>query len=393
MHDNHVFLEAGLFAPFSYASPYSLVSASIDGKQAPEVYLWEDVVYSQLQGWTPSPVANINGKDAIQYLSDFAGLHSDGYVESNADWNSLMDSPVRDVQNGLSLFQRGTFYPGKELNFAFANGSLLETEWLALYTHDLPTGPLSTPGDFYNYFVLGLVPAGFDPNDPTVWWSDKDVVPNNTIPAEQEGVVEDYGCGKSNLSRPDWCFGSAGAYPTNPIVTQKGLGLEFGDPDAVAGAISGYMLDDISTAVLSVPSFFMEGETVLDFDMTVEDFIGNATARKAKRLVIDLQQNGGGMSLLALTMFKKLFNGLEPYTGSRMRSHEAANILGTTYSEWWKSLEVYGNATNSSDYQNLADSEWVVRNRINPATGRNFSSWKEYFGPLDDRGDNFSQQV
>jgi len=39
MHDVHVNLNAGIMAAFTFASPYGLVSASIDGKQPPEIYL------------------------------------------------------------------------------------------------------------------------------------------------------------------------------------------------------------------------------------------------------------------------------------------------------------------------------------------------------------------
>ncbi|CAI6333810.1 unnamed protein product [Periconia digitata] len=395
MHDNHVSLEAGILAAFSFASPYSLVSASSDGKQAPEIYLYEDAVFSQLEGWNPSPITQINGKDAVEYLAEHAALNSEGFVESNADWNSLMDSPVRDIQFGLSLFQRSTFYPGNELDFAFANGSTLNTEWLAIYTSDMNTGPMSTPGDFFNYFVLGMVPSGYDPEAPTQWWSDNDIL-NDTLAIGDEQFIDEseveqaaqdvFGCPTNNTLGSSWCSESSGAYPSDPVVAQSGLGV------SGTGVVTGYIFDDISTAVLSIPSFFMLDQEITDFDAAIEQFIGNATARKSKQLIIDLQQNSGGMSLLAFTLFKRLFNGLEPYTGSRIRSHEAANILGTAYSEWWKSLETDGTAANASDYQNLADNEWVIHNRINPETGRNYSSWQEYFGPVQANGDNFSRQ-
>lgn len=39
LHDAHVILHAGALSVFSFASPYSITSASIDGKQTPQVYL------------------------------------------------------------------------------------------------------------------------------------------------------------------------------------------------------------------------------------------------------------------------------------------------------------------------------------------------------------------
>ena len=39
MHDAHVALTAGALSAFSFASPYAITSASIDGRQSPQVYL------------------------------------------------------------------------------------------------------------------------------------------------------------------------------------------------------------------------------------------------------------------------------------------------------------------------------------------------------------------
>ncbi|MCJ1306600.1 hypothetical protein MMC25_000243, partial [Agyrium rufum] len=33
---------------------------------------------------------------------------------------------------------------------------------------------------------------------------------------------------------------------------------------------------------------------------------------------------------------------------------------------------------------------WVVIDRLNAATGQNFSSWEKFFGPFPDNGDLFS---
>ena len=37
MHDAHVDLNSGILAAFTFASPYSVVSASVDGKQLPQL--------------------------------------------------------------------------------------------------------------------------------------------------------------------------------------------------------------------------------------------------------------------------------------------------------------------------------------------------------------------
>ncbi|KAL1612152.1 hypothetical protein SLS60_000376 [Paraconiothyrium brasiliense] len=63
--------------------------------------------------------------------------------------------------------------------------------------------------------------------------------------------------------------------------------------------------------------------------------------------------------------------------------------MGGAYSEWWKGLET-DLAANGVLYNYNAAEEWIVVNRINVATGRNFSSWADYYGRVSDHGDLFS---
>jgi hypothetical protein len=329
-------------------------------------------VQSREEGWTPSPVKQINGIDTIEYLTAFAELNSIGYLEPNADWNALLENPSLDIQGSSSVLQSATFYPGDELNFSFGNDSdPLETYWLALYDEPYHTGPLTTPGDFYNYFVMGLTPGSFDPKNPgEQWWP-------NEVPEDPDNTEEGpapkpptYGCEKGNPSLLNWCEASYGAYPNDPVVSQEELSTTNG------GIVTGYILEDISTGVLSIPSFWQTYNDTNKFFSAVDDFLAMAKERKTKKLIIDLQQNQGGLTLLALSVYQRFFFNNKPYTGSRIRSHELANTLGNTYSEWWDSL-----AVDDPLYKPMSSSEWIVTNRINEATGKTFSNWNEYSGP------------
>ncbi|KAF2190377.1 hypothetical protein K469DRAFT_746897 [Zopfia rhizophila CBS 207.26] len=388
MHDSHVTLNAGILDALSFLSPYGLVSVSADGKQPPEVYLSDDLLMGQLEGWTPSPVTKINGQVVVEYLTQFAELNSNGYLEPHADWNSLMDTPAMWISGDLSIFQSATFYPGDELNFTFKNGSTEETYWLSFYNELEDTGPLTTAGDFYNYFVLGQLPASYDPDQQ--WWhtletddsSNDDSSDNSTVTDPFESV-----CSSGNPADVNWCLASYGAYPNDPVVVQTDLAVTGG------GVVTGYFYDDISTGVLSIPSFFQYDPNTEQFGLTVEYFIANATKNNISRLVIDLQQNTGGTVYLAYNTFKQFFYRIDPYAASRIRSHELANVLGGAFSKWWKELEsdLEGNdGANGVNYNYTAAEEWVVLNRINAATGRDFASWSEYYGPVSDHGDTFS---
>ena len=71
-----------------------------------------------------------------------------------------------------------------------------------------------------------------------------------------------------------------------------------------------------------------------------------------------------------------------------MRAQAMANVLGTTYTNYFTLLP-----TNADNYYNLSASEWVVTDRLNAATGQNFTSWADYFGPIPENGDYFTLTV
>ncbi|KAF2795817.1 hypothetical protein K505DRAFT_301442 [Melanomma pulvis-pyrius CBS 109.77] len=362
-NDGHVQLTAGALSAFSFGSPFEITSVSADGKEAPKVYITDDILDSQTQGWKPSPIKTINGEDTIEYLNKYAALNSWGFVEPHAEWNQLMSSPALDIQGGLTTFSGGgTFYPGENLTVTFENGTdPLDTIWIAIYNELANfTGPLTTGGDFYNYFVLGELPASFDPT--------KIVAPTFTDPSEPPA---------------DWNNASYGAYPVNPDIAQPDLGVTHG------GVVTGYFYEEISTGVLSLPTFDIVPDSIGNFSDAVSFFISNASSKGLKNVVIDLQRNPGGATLLAYTTFKNFFPDLSPFGGSRRRSFPMGNALGSAITNFWDLLD-----ENDPDQlifkQEIAASEWVITDRLNAATGNNFTSWAEYSGPINENGDSFS---
>ncbi|KAI0438974.1 peptidase S41 family protein [Xylaria telfairii] len=370
MHDTHVYLSAGISSSFTFGSPFRILSASIDGKEEPKIWFEDDIIdYANNPGSPlPSPIVLINGEDVTEYLTRFAALNSQGTLEPHADWNQLMASPVQDIQGSVSIFTGGaTFYPGDDLNFTQANGTLTSTQWLAYYNEPYFTGPLTTGGDFYNYFVLGLLPASYhstplpDIFNTSIYWTSQ-------LESEQ--------------SMTNWSDVTP-AYPQNPVVIQEWL---YAGSSAV---LTGYLLPEISTGVLSMPTFSEFTEDVLPFASAIDQFIGNATSQGIQRVIIDLQQNWGGDVILAFTTFKQFFPQSTPFAGSRMRSHQLENILGKTFTEYWNSLSLDDDdeAAIKSEWEGK---EWVITPRVNAATGKNFTSWEEYAGPIQYGGDIFS---
>lgn len=376
IHDAHVVLETGILSAFTFGSQYDIMSVSVDGKQLPQPYIAQDVVDSLTEGWTPSPIVKINGEDATTYLTLFAAANSLGRLDPHADWNQLMYTPVEDILGiGNTFGWDAPLYPGDNLTFGFANGTTLDTQWLAIYQNYYRTGPLTTGGDFYNYFVLGFLPASFTGPELRVDSSANDTDTNST----------DIGSAAPNIS--SWNSISP-AYPDNPEIVQTDLSLTGG------GFVTGYFLNSTSTGVLSIPSFQEFGAAVGSFSGTVNDFITRAQEVGLEKVVIDLQGNSGGTPLLAFDLFAQFFPNIEPFAGSRRRSHRLGNILGAATTNFWSSLRPDNDEWEYDIYHDAyAADEWVIADRINAATNHTFANWQEYQGPIPIHGDTFTLVV
>lgn len=370
LHDTHVNLVGGALSAFSFGSNTPLMTLSPDGIKTPEIYFQHDV--QNRQKYAISPITQINGEDAVVFLSNFAALNAYGSLEPHGDWNNIMYSPIQDVLNIYDVFtMNAPFYWGDYLNFTMANGTVVETFWSALYTHPAFTGPLTTGGDYYNYFVLGLVPASYNKVPlPCPWLTE----PTDQCPHIPTGS-----------SRPaeitSWFEKTNGAFPNATMVAQPGLSRGDG-----GGTVTGYILDDISVGVLSIPSFSAFGWEIGNFSATIDDFIRKAQAKNTVKVIIDLQGNTGGLAELAISVFSQFFPQHYPFGGSRRRNHKLADVLGTSFTEHWTTL-----AADDDEKVDLAANEWVITDRLNAQTRQNFTSWAEYFGPIpEENGDNFS---
>lgn len=143
-------------------------------------------------------------------------------------------------------------------------------------------------------------------------------------------------------------WGPGSGYPENPAIVQPDLGLYGG------GSLSGYFFQDSSLAVLSMPSFQETGDAIDSFSRTVAQFLVDSKAAGMQKVLIDLQQNYGGDTLLAFDTFKRFFPQINPYGGSWLRAHPAANIIGDTITSYWDGL-----TPDDDDYYNLVNNEWV----------------------------------
>ncbi|KAF7540203.1 hypothetical protein G7054_g1546 [Neopestalotiopsis clavispora] len=376
-HDGHLYLQAGILAVFTFASPFDIVSLSLDGVQLPKVYRQSDVIDSDsFRTFEPSAIKTINGQDATIYLESFATNNSVGSLEPHTDWNQLMWSPAQDILGYFNVYRGGTtFYPGDTTTIEHENGTSYTEKNLAVYWSQGPTGPLMTGGDFYNFFVLGFYPASFDDALDTGVVNDTDSSTQSYTATTTASVLTVPEASPLPTTPLSW---NSPAYPT-PDVAQPDLGESGG------GYISGYFFSSESFAVLSIPSFDQYGDSLETWPSTIDQFISKSLAAGLERVVIDLQQNSGGQLLLALDTFQRFFPDIAPFSGSRLRAQHAADVMGRTLTAYFQSL-----ASDIDLYSALIDDEWVATTRINVDTQRNFTSWDEFFGPHVYNNDDFT---
>ncbi|KAL8996312.1 MAG: hypothetical protein Q9169_004151 [Polycauliona sp. 2 TL-2023] len=367
-HDYHTQLYGGATNVFSFGSPFEIVSVSTDGIKPPQVYIADDLFESLFSDYTASPIATVNGQPALEYYSDFAARNSLGYLDPHADWNNLMYSPAGEIQGLVSDYTGQTpFYPGEVFSIVLENGTAIgDWTWLAVLNNLQDAGTVSSISEFYSTFVA------YDASeDVDGVLKKKKRAPESTTTATAAPTAA------PSLSPNSW---SDSAYPADPFVSQKNLGS--------GGVLSGYLIED-STAVLSIPSFNILEDDIEDFSATVARFLKESKSRGARRILIDLQQNYGGVRLLAGNTFQQFFPSVDPYAGSRGRANNIADTLGNTYTKYYNSHRT-GFNQSFSDY--FAQSLWVAPNFLNAVTNRAFTTWAEYFGPHGDRLDQFTTQ-
>ncbi|KAI3323720.1 hypothetical protein HD806DRAFT_72048 [Xylariaceae sp. AK1471] len=368
-HDTHLYLSAGILSAFSFGAPYDIVSLSIDGVEAPKVYLANDILDSNsFADFQPSAIKSINNQDAASYLDAFAANQSAGAVEPHTDWNQLMFSFAQDIQGTLNIFGwLAPFYFGDTMTLEFENGTRTTDPNVGIYWSQGPTGPLETGGDFYNFFVLGFYPASFD----TATSDEVDDSDATTTDSAQESATATSSVPEATSSAPVVLTWNSTAYPQVPDVAQPDLGTYGG------GFFSGYFLNSSSVSVLSIPSFDEFDAALNTAQQTVREFIERSKEAGLQKVVIDLQQNTGGQVLLAIATFKQFFPNIEPFAGSQMRASHPTDVMGRTLTQFFEQLP-----TDDELYPVYVIDEWVSSARLNAETGSNFTSWDEFFGPI-----------
>lgn len=242
--------------------------------------------------WNASAISTVNGEPAIDFFTQFAAENSQGYLEPHADWNNLMYSPAADIQGLVNAFDGSSpFYPGDVFSLVLENGTgVPDLQWLAVINDLSDVVSVANYSEFYSYFVV---------DDYSYYSSQsarrmkRDSVTTTATALTSTATASESSAIPSQTSWSDPSFPMDPAYPQNPVIS------DFGD----GGVISGYFLDS-ATGVLSIPNF--SPDDVMVFSATVAAFLQRSKAAGMKKIVIDLQQNWGGRTLLATDTFKQV---------------------------------------------------------------------------------------
>ena len=131
-HDGHfAYIPDSVGSIFTFGRPVPLVSVSEDGVQLPAVFVFADVLGMQFNNisYTPSPVVQIDGKDATEFLeelSQYGGLQDRDALYNNVFYE-LAQVSLGASGSGTGMFTGGGrgrwVYPGGSTTLTFANGS------------------------------------------------------------------------------------------------------------------------------------------------------------------------------------------------------------------------------------------------------------------------------
>ena len=216
-----------------------------------------------------------------------------GAIENHTEWNALFAnsaSGFRDAADindlaGLGALHVNRRYPGtSDFNVSFANGTTVPGKVTAEYsTSKVDFTKLSSGEALYDGFVVE--PSGVASAAPS------SILPEPAAPTLAPTVST-----LTALPTP---------WPSNPVVVQPGL-LAQPEESGARGVVTGYFLNDSSTAVLSIPSFNQYKHFSVTFSETVAKFIQYAKDAQAKKVVIDLQGNGGGSVILGMDTYRQV---------------------------------------------------------------------------------------
>lgn len=401
-HDGHlVYVPDSIGAIFTWGRPISLVSISEDGQKLPAPFVYEDILAASFPNstYTPSAILKIDDQDAATYLQELSQHGS--LQDRDALYNNVMYE-LAQIQLGTTGASTGMFsgggrgrfvYPGPETKLEFANGTTKTFENFArvlVSFRGIENG--TALGDNYFLYDSGTASASAqamaqDAKDKSRIQAfanmnidaPKESEPDNDLDFNMAVAAAEASSTSSRVARPT----AAPGYP-EPVIYQRN------------NLIAGYYLEGeefSDVAVLVVPSFVSSAYAEIEFQRIGTQFIQQAKADGKTKMIIDLSANGGGTILQGYDLFKQFFPSILPYGGTRLRAHEALDLIGQKFSYlsdgFPRDPEIVQNNYTMAD---IVSSVFNYRTDVDEKY-ENFESWPDKFGPVENHGDNFTSVI
>jgi len=318
----------------------SLVSISKDGLEAPSIYLADDMSALMAGSTTVSPVASINGQDVIKYLETIAATVRS--QDPDARWNSLFASawsqaasPDSDIASlGAFAFATGVWPGSNNTQLEFKNGSTIDLRTVAMYTG---SEIVSSSAELYTMLCVPTTTGGNVRRD------------ENANPAKF----------KNKQVSATFTAGPA-SYPTASIR----------DPE---NKLIGYNLD-AETDVMFIPTFEDTTEGIAPLSEVASEIVSSALANGRTKFIIDLSANGGGTITRAFDLFKLFFPSKFPYSATRMRRHEAMELMILGFQDESRNTSLF--------------SPFFWKAMVNPAQDKDFASVDDFLNGGTQLGTN-----
>ncbi|KAI0125331.1 hypothetical protein BJ170DRAFT_500145 [Xylariales sp. AK1849] len=350
-HDGHFVVYPDILTnAVEFARPLALVSVSEDGSSLPVIKVYTDVISSPE---TASVVTLINGEDATTYIEDWI-FQASGNQDADSAYNSMFFSKAYNQSGSQGYFQSGGrvryIYPGASTTLTFENGTVLEFSNLARLKGDW-TGVTDGAAAFSAFAPFALVTATGTSTTATA--TSTTTIETETATPSPTGLI---------------------GYPAPYIISSDSV-------------VSGYFLDGEGfedVAVLVMTSFSPDDPP--EFQETVQNFFAAAVAAGAKKLVVDVQVNGGGYIFQGYDTFRQIFPDIVQNGTGRWRDSAGflavAEVASTVCAD-------YDPLTASEDLIYTCEGVWNYRYDLDRSL-KNFTSFEDKFGPIHFNGDNYT---
>jgi hypothetical protein len=348
-HDGHLAFDGmtsgGVFR-WRRSAKIALISASLDGKETPKIYVFSDY-NSTGGGFTPSAISKISGKDALQFLEEESATTT--YHDPDTRYNAMF---YMQPAESWGYFLNPRFYPGASVDITYENGTEQTYTNQAVILDYKNWASVSDGETFYQTFISPTGASKLKKRSP------------HSLPRHMEHVKE------PGLSRRD----VPALYPV-PAVEHKA---------ADVGLAGFFIPTSVGTiGVLMVQTFNTDdsdgNDDAREFQEVIEKYITEAKSRGVKQHVIDVRTNGGGKILLGYDMYLQFFPSQEPQLMSRYRGGSATDLIG----------EKISSLNFTSVTGNIYTSPFNFNSYLNKDLEA-YTDWTDMYGPAKFNDDEFT---